>query len=91
MNKLGYISYELFNEILERYKPQVPEKKGEEDKKAKVFGKKAEQKCISENGQKFVSLVATNVERGLITHSDALSYLSIKLKNLDKVISKAKR
>lgn len=48
-----------------------------------------DQKCLSMFGKKFVSLVADNIEKEQITTNDALSYLSIKSRNLDKVISRA--
>ncbi len=88
MMKLKFISQLQYESVFERYKPKKPEKK---EKKARGFGASADRKCISEKGQKFVSLVLSNVERGFITHSDALNYLSIKSKNLDKVAGKAKK
>lgn len=86
MLKLEYISYVEYGRILERYKP-----KPIETKKAKVFAPSADKKCLSEKGQKFVSLVINNMEKGLITHSEALGYLSLKSRNLEKVASKAKK
>ena len=63
----------------------------EEKKKPSLGGggQKQDSKCISILGKKFVSLVADNLEKEQITTSDALSYLSIKSRNLDKVISRA--
>src|SRR3989338_6826605 len=52
-------------------------------------GQKQDIKCISTLGKKFISLVADNLEKEQITTNDALSYLSIKSRNLDKVISMA--
>ena len=52
-------------------------------------GQKQDIKCISTLGKKFISLVADNLEKEQITTNDALSYLSIKSRNLDKVISRA--
>ena len=52
-------------------------------------GVSQDKKCLSTLGKKFVSLVADNIEKEQITTNDALSYLSIKSKNLGKVISKA--
>ena len=60
----------------------ISEKKG-------GFRPTADKQCLSEREQKFVSLVVNNVDKGFITHSDALGYLSIKAKNLDKVILNA--
>ena len=90
MSKLGYISQNEYNSVIERFKPEVLKPKAKEKKKG--FGKNpADKKCVSEKGQKFVSLVSHNVDKGFITHSEALDYLSIKSKNLDKVMSKAKK
>ena len=86
MLKLEYISYVEYGRTLERYKP-----KPIEAKKAKIFAPSADKKCLSEKGQKFVSLVINNMEKGLITHSEALGYLSLKSRNLEKVASKAKK
>lgn len=86
MLKLEYISYLEYEKTLERYKP-----KPIESKKSKVFAPSADKKCLSEKGQKFVSLVINNMEKGLITHSEALGYLSLKSRNLEKVANKAKK
>ena len=51
----------------------------------------SEVRCLSEVGNKFVSLVANNYDKNNITYTDALSYLSIKSRNFDKVLSKAKK
>ena len=87
MLKLDYLSRTKYEEVLERYKPkQVKvEKKGEK----KGGGIPSEKRCISEVGNKFVSLVANNFDKHLITYSDALNYLSIKSKSFDKVLAKA--
>jgi Zn-dependent peptidase ImmA (M78 family) len=50
-----------------------------------------DQRILQEKGQKFVSLVATNLEQGLITSSDALEYLSIKSHHLEKVLNRVKK
>jgi len=91
MHKLNFISNEYYNEILERYKESQKKPVVQKEGKRGGFGAKADQRVFSERGQKFVSLVANNMEKGLITHSDALSFLSTKLKNLDKIVSKAKK
>lgn len=88
MKKLNYISSSQYDAVLKRYSQQKPQTK---EKKGGGFGATADKKCLSEKGQRFVSLVLNNVEKGFITHSDALNYLSIKSKSLEKVTSKAKR
>jgi Zn-dependent peptidase ImmA (M78 family) len=90
MHKLNFISKQQYEAFVNKYKPEV--KKPKEKVKKKVgFGLAADKQCLSERGQRFVSLVVNNVDKGFITHSDALDYLSIKAKNLDKVMSKAKK
>jgi Zn-dependent peptidase ImmA (M78 family)/DNA-binding CsgD family transcriptional regulator len=85
MYKLKYISQKEYEAVQKRYKF---------DKIKKLsagFGESADKRCIRERGQKFVSLVASNFEQGLITRSDALDYLSIKSKNFDKILSRVKK
>ncbi len=89
MYRLNFISEQQYNGVLERYKPEILKPKERAEKKGVFIP--ADKKCLSERGQKFVSLVVNNVDKGFITHSDALDYLSIKAKNLDKVMSKAKK
>lgn len=60
-------------------------------KNKKIPQMPSDKKCISEMGSKFVSLVADNYERKKITYNDALGYLSIKSKNFEKVLTKAKK
>jgi len=86
MFKLRYISQKEYDTVLKRYQPD------------KIRGKStgfaavsADKRCIQEKGQKFVSLVASNFEQGLITRSDALDYLSIKSKNLEKILNRVKK
>lgn len=40
---------------------------------------------MRQKGQKFVSLVTNNINKGSITNNDALDYLSIKLKDLKEL------
>jgi len=48
-----------------------------------------DRRCMSRVGRRFASLIAVNLERDLITYADALKYLSIKSKSLDKVLERA--
>ncbi len=89
MSKFDFITKSQYESVLDRYKAKKAEPKKE--KKKGGFGEKADKRCMKERGQKFVSLVYNNVEKGHITHSDALDYLSIKLKNYEKVRVKAKK
>jgi Zn-dependent peptidase ImmA (M78 family) len=89
MLELSYISKEEFDSVMSRYTSKEPIAKLEKGKK--VMGLKSDQRCLSEMGNKFISLVANNFDRDFITYSDALSYLSIKSKNFDKVLAKARK
>jgi Zn-dependent peptidase ImmA (M78 family) len=86
MFKLRYISQKEYDTILKRYQPDKI--KG---KSAGFAAPSADKRCIQEKGQKFVSLVASNFEQGLITRSDALDFLSIKSNNLEKVLNRVKK
>ena len=89
MLELDYISRQEFDNVLVRYAPGEAEKNTE--KKKKMIGVTPDQRCLSEVGNKFVSLVANNFDKDFITYSDALSYLSIKSKNFDRVLAKARK
>lgn len=88
MLNLNYISREEFESVLIRYSPRET---GGNKRKNQSNGMKYDQKFLSEMGNKFVSLVANNFDRELITYNDALSYLSIKSRNFDKIMSRARK
>ncbi len=90
MHRLNFISKQQYGAFIDKYKPEILKPKAKAEKKG-GFRPTADKQCLSERGQKFVSLVVNNVDKGFITHSDALDYLSIKSNNLDKVMSKAKK
>lgn len=87
MAKLKFITFEDYNEILNRYKKYESIVKTEVEKKSPT-GIPQDRKRLSELGNKFVSLVAENTERKNITYSDALNYLSIKSRNFNKLMKK---
>jgi len=91
MKKFGFISKEVYDSVLDRYKPELTKPEIKIPKKGKFGGIPQDKKCFSEKGQKFVSLVASNMEKGYITHYDALNYLSVKSKKLDKVMKGLKK
>ncbi len=92
MLKLNFISKSIYEEILDRYKPEEPKPKPEGKKKEKKRGGiPAEVRCLSEVGNKFVSIVANNYDRNYITYTDALNYLSIRSKNFEQVLAKARK
>ena len=90
MYRLNFISKQQYDTFIDKYKPEILKPKEKTEKKG-GFRPTADKQCLSERGQTFVSLVVNNVDKGFITHSDALGYLSIKAKNLDKVMSKGKK
>ncbi|MBU7032810.1 MAG: ImmA/IrrE family metallo-endopeptidase [Theionarchaea archaeon] len=89
MYKLNYIPISEYKDVLERYSPEKPSEKSK--KKKQKGGISQERKCLSEVGNKFVSLVANNFDENYITYSDALNFLSIKSENFDKVMIKASK
>ncbi|OIO64945.1 hypothetical protein AUJ68_04490 [Candidatus Woesearchaeota archaeon CG1_02_57_44] len=89
MLKLKYITKTDYEKKLSQYKEEAIPKKEMEKKGG--GGIKSEVRCLSEVGNKFISLVANNYDKNYITYTDALSYLSIKSKSFDKVLSKAKK
>jgi len=89
MMNLDYISRDDFEKIIERYVPKETKKKIECEKK--IINVASDKKCLSEMGNKFISIVANNFDKNFITYTDALSYLSIKSKNFDKVLAKARK
>ena len=94
MLELGHITKREYTDTLDRYRPsRIVMGEGEEEKgeKAKGFGIPADRRCLSEVGNKFVSIVAHNYDGSHITYNDALNYLSIRSSNFEKVLSKARK
>ena len=94
MLKLDFISKREYKSTLDRYRPSKPKPKetGEEkEKKKQTGGIPVDTRCLSTVGNKFVSIVANNYDRKYITYTDALNYLSIRSKNFDRVLSRAKK
>ena len=89
MSHLGHISKSQHESVLARYRPAVKETKGAKSERKKI-SMSSDQRCLSEVGNRFVSLVADNFDRKLITYTDAIDYLSIKSGSFDKILSKAK-
>ena len=88
MVNLNYISRQEFESVLSRYATR--EAKVEKREK-QAIGMASDQKCLSEMGNKFVSLVANNFDKEFITYNDALGFLSIKSRNFDKVLARARK
>ena len=88
MVSLNYISRQEFESVLARYAPKETKV---EKKEKQVIGMASDQRCLSEVGNKFVSLVANNFDKDFITYNDALSFLSIKSRNFDKILARARK
>lgn len=87
MRKLNFIQKKDYDNILNQFKPDLKKEKATKG----GGGVPSDRKTLSEVGNKFISLVANNYDREFITYTDALNYLSIKSKNFDKVLAKAKK
>ena len=88
MVNLDYISRQEFESVLARYTPKETKV---EKKEKPITGMASDQKCLSEVGNKFVSLVANNFDNDFITYNDALSFLSTKSRNFDKILARARK
>lgn len=89
MKKLNFITQQQYDYKMNQFVKEY--KKEKEGEKKSGGGIPSEVRCLSEVGNKFVSLVANNYDKNHITYTDALSYLSIKSRNFDKVLSEAKK
>lgn len=79
----NYIDNRAFNEVMD-----ILRRGSLNNREIEGFGMTVERRVLREKGQKYVSLVSNNIDKGLINHNDALDYLSIQRKDLDKVASK---
>ena len=50
------------------------------------FGVSLDKKCVAEKGTGYVALVMENIRKGHISNSDALDYLDVKLRHLEKFL-----
>jgi Zn-dependent peptidase ImmA (M78 family) len=89
MKKLNFIQKRELESKLNSFRLDLIKEAEKESKGG--GGVPVDRKTLSEVGNKFVSLVANNYDKEFITYSDALNYLSIKSKNFDKVLAKAKK
>jgi len=76
MMKLGYISRDTYEKMIKEIKTT----------KKRVPMSPAK-KCIVEKGEKFISLVELNLQKGNITFDEALEYLGIKMRYYNEIIS----
>ena len=89
MRRLNFIRKIDYDNILNQFKLDLNKEKEKSVKGG--GGVPVDRKTHSEVGNKFISLVANNYDKEFITYTDALNYLSIKSKNFDKVLAKAKK
>jgi len=88
---LDYISPSEFRAERDTIRADVALLKEQMREKQSHSGKKSgpaislDQKCLNEKGHRFISLVLKNSDLGYITSRDALDYLDIKMKNLEKL------
>ena len=75
MLKQSFITQNAYQKLMDTMKSIKKKKKGGK-------GESLIQKSTRQKGQKFISLVTSNINEGFITNNDALDYLSIKLKDL---------
>lgn len=90
MYKQDFISKTEFERKLDNYKPSKKDQKKKKGTKQRG-GIPQDRRCLTEMGHKFVSMVANNYDKNLITYTDALNFLSVKSRNFDKVLAKAKQ
>jgi Zn-dependent peptidase ImmA (M78 family) len=90
MSRTNHISRKEYESVLKRYISSGAGSRGPVKGK-KAFGQKVDVRVLSEKGHRFVSLVGRNIDKGLISHKDAIDYLSVKAGNLEKVLSKARQ
>jgi len=78
--KLGYLNREKYEEIV---------------KKIRFYEHKGfirpERRCVTEKGEKFISLVESNLEKGNITFDQVLEYLGVKVRHYEKILQFIKR
>jgi Zn-dependent peptidase ImmA (M78 family) len=83
---VGGISDEMFTKTYRRWQSQVDLRQSR-PKKPASGGASAVDKCIRQRGKPFVALVMEAAQRGLITTSDAMAYLDVRLKDLGQLDS----
>jgi len=88
---LDYISPSEFRTERDKIRADASLKKELMKEKQRKSTKKSgpaiflDQKCLDEKGHRFVSLVLKNSDLGYITSKDALDYLDVKLRHLEKL------
>jgi Zn-dependent peptidase ImmA (M78 family) len=90
---LNYITAATFRQERDKIRAENALKTGqkkkiqkfEEKEEEQGFGIALDRRCLTEKGLPFISLVMKNADLGYISSKDALDYLDIKLKHLEKL------
>ena len=87
---LDYISSKVFFKERNEFRKEVAQnieliKERQKETEQQFKAQPLDKQCLSEKGQNFVSLVLKNSELGYITSNDALDYLDVKLRHLEKL------
>jgi Zn-dependent peptidase ImmA (M78 family) len=87
---LNFIPVKVFSKERDEFRKEVAQKleaikERQKESEQKFRAQPLDKQCLSEKGQNFVSLVLKNSDLGYITSNDALDYLDIKLKHLEKL------
>jgi len=96
LHMTGQISSQDYIELSKQFGKEMLRIKESEKTKKKAPGKKIlrpsqAKRCLSEQGEKFVSLVMENANKNQITTAKALEYLSVRLDTLPKVEAAIRR
>jgi Zn-dependent peptidase ImmA (M78 family) len=75
---------QLRAEYASREAERKQKEQASEEEEGGFGGISLDRKCVAEKGTGYVTLVMENVKRGHISNSDALDYLDVKLRHLEK-------
>jgi Zn-dependent peptidase ImmA (M78 family) len=87
---LNLISIKVFSNERDEFRKEVAQniesiKERQRESEQKFKAQSLDKQCLSEKGHNFVSLVLKNSDLGYITSKDALDYLDVKLRHLEKL------
>ena len=89
---LEYLSPSQFRQERDRHRQEVAMRESQkkekdlaaEEEEGGFGGISLDKKCVAEKGAGYVALVMKNIQDGHISNSDALEYLDVKLRHLEK-------
>jgi Zn-dependent peptidase ImmA (M78 family) len=87
---LNFITAKVFSKERDEFRKEVARKieaikERQKESEQKFKAQPLDKQCLSEKGHNFVSLVLKNSDLGYITSKDALDYLDVKLRHLEKL------